>query len=57
MQYLDRIYAKPTLCVRKGIFWREKLWKEVKDDTTKYEETVTELKWKGQVRKNKQIFY
>ena len=33
----------------------QKLWKEVKDDTAKYEETITELKRKGQIRKSKQI--
>ena len=33
----------------------KKLWKEVKDDTAKYEETITELKQKGQIRKSKQI--
>ena len=31
------------------------MWKEVKDDTVKYEEMVTELKPKGQIRKFKQI--
>ena len=35
----------------------QKLWKEVKDDTAKYEETITELKPKGQIRKFKQISY
>ena len=35
----------------------QKLWKEVKDDTVKYEETITELKPKGQIRKFKQISY
>ena len=33
----------------------QKLWKEVKDDTEKYEETITELKRKGQIRKSKKI--
>ena len=33
------------------------LWKEVKDDTAKYEETITELQRKGQIRKLKQISY
>ena len=33
------------------------MWKEVKDDTAKYEETITELKQKGQIRKSKQISY
>ena len=33
----------------------QKLWKEVNDDTVKYEETITELKPKGQIRKFKQI--
>ena len=64
MLYLDRIYTKPTLCVGKGIFdvkkqlqfeREQKLWKEVKDDTAKYEETITKLKRKGQIRKIKQI--
>ena len=32
------------------------MWKEVKDDRVKYEET-TELKRKGQIRKSKQISY
>ena len=31
--------------------------KEVKDDTAKYEETITELKQKGQIRKFRQISY
>ena len=35
----------------------QKLRKEVKDDTAKYEETITELKRKGQIRKFKQISY
>ena len=35
----------------------QKLWKEVKDDTVKYEGTITELKPKGQIRKFKQISY
>ena len=30
----------------------QKLCKEVKDDAAKYEETITELKRKGQTRKN-----
>ena len=51
--YLDRIYTKPTFCQPKGIFscekattiWKsQKLWKKVKD-----EETITELKRKGQI--------
>ena len=33
------------------------MWKEVKDDTAKYEETIAELKQKGQIRKSKQISY
>ena len=33
----------------------QKLWKEVKDDTAKYEETITEVKHKGQIKKSKQI--
>ena len=33
----------------------QKLWKEVKDDTTKFDKTITELKRKGQIRKGKQI--
>ena len=35
----------------------QKLWKEVKNDTAKYEKTITELKQKGQIRKSKQISY
>ena len=35
----------------------QKLRKEVKDDTVKYEETITELNRKGQIRKFKQISY
>ena len=35
----------------------QKLWKEVKDDTAKYEETITEVKRKGQIGKSKQISY
>ena len=35
----------------------QKVWREVKDDTMKYEETVTELKRKGQIRKSKQRSY
>ena len=39
----------------------QKLRKEVeiyrKNDTAKYEETITKLKRKGQIRKFKQIFY
>ena len=35
----------------------QKLWKEVKDDTGEYEETITELKRKGQIRNSKQISY
>ena len=35
----------------------QKLWKEVKDDRVKYEETITELKPKGRIRKFKQISY
>ena len=35
----------------------QKLPKEVKDDTAKYEETITELKRKDQLRKIKQISY
>ena len=35
----------------------QKLRKEVKDDTAKYEETISELKRKGQIRKFKQILY
>ena len=34
-----------------------KLWEKVKDDTAKYEETITELKRKSQIRKFKQISY
>ena len=33
------------------------LYLEVKDDTAKYEETITELKRKDQLRKIKQISY
>ena len=35
----------------------QKLWKEVEDDTVKYEETITELKQIGQIRKSKQLSY
>ena len=35
----------------------QKLWKEVKDDIGEYEETITELKRKGQIRNSKQISY
>ena len=35
----------------------QKLRKEVKDDTVKYEETITELKRRVQIRKFKQIPY
>ena len=35
----------------------QKLRKEVKDDTAKYEETITQLKRKGQIRQFKQISY
>ena len=35
----------------------QKLRKEVKDDTGKYEERTNELKRKGQIRKFKQISY
>ena len=35
----------------------QNLWKEVKDDTAKYDEMITELKRKGQIRKFKQISY
>ena len=33
----------------------QKLWKKVNDDTVKYEETTTELKSKGHIRKFKQF--
>ena len=35
----------------------QKLEKKVKDDTAKYEETITKLERKGQIRKFKQISY
>ena len=35
----------------------QKLRKEVKDDTAKYEVTITQLKRKGQMRQFKQISY
>ena len=35
----------------------QELGKEVKDNTGKYEETITALKEKGQIRKFKQIYY
>ena len=35
----------------------QKLWKEVEDEIVKYEETINELKPKGQSRKFKQISY
>ena len=35
----------------------QKLRKEVKDDTAKFEEAITELKQKCQIRKLKQISY
>ena len=35
----------------------QKLRKEVKDDTAKYEVTITQLKQKGQMRQFKQISY
>ena len=35
----------------------QKLWKEIKDDTVKIEETITELKPKGQITIFKQISY
>ena len=34
-----------------------KLWEKNKDDTAKYEETITELKRKSQIWKFKQISY
>ena len=33
------------------------MWKQVKVDTAKYEETITKLKRRGQIRKSKQISY
>ena len=33
----------------------QKLWKEVKDDTEKNEETITEFKRKSQIRKSNKI--
>ena len=41
-------YFVPTIFER-----AQKLWKEVKDDTAKYEETITEVKRKGQIGKSK----
>ena len=35
----------------------QKLQKEAKEDTAKYEETITELKQKGQIKKFKQMSY
>ena len=66
MMYLDRIYQnlfstyqKSYFDVKKQLQFERalKLYKEVKDDTVKYEETITELKAKGQIRKLKQISY
>ena len=60
MLHLDRIYAKPFFCLPKDILQFEraqKLWKEGKDDTMKYEETLSELKPKGQIRNFKKISY
>ena len=33
------------------------MWKEVKDATAIYEETITVMKRKGQIRSSKQISY
>ena len=66
MLYLDRIYTKPFPTYQKAYFYvkkqlqferAQKLWKEVKDDMVKYEETITGLKPKERIRKFKQIFY
>ena len=70
MLYLDRAsqnlfsaYQKAYFDVKKQLQFEraQKLWKEVeiysKNDTVKCEETITELKRKGQIRKFKQIFY
>ena len=48
------MYQKAYLDVKKKLQFErgQKLWKEVKDDTEKHEETITELKRKGQIRKN-----
>ena len=35
----------------------QNLWKEIEDVTAKYEETITELKRKGQIRTSTQISY
>ena len=65
MSYLDRIYTKLTFClpknfnVKKQLQFKgaQKLQKEVKDDTAKNEETITEMKRKGKIRKSKQISF
>ena len=66
MLCLDRIYTKPFSNYQKAHFdakkqlqfeRAQKLRKEVKDDTAKYGEMITELKRKGQIRKFKQISY
>ena len=56
-QNLLYTYQKAYFDVKKQLQFErgQKLRKEVKDDTAKYEETITELKRKGQIRKSKQI--
>ena len=60
MLYLDRIYAKPFFYQQKTYFdvkkqlqfeRAQKLRKDVKDDTVKHEETITEFKPKEEIRK------
>ena len=60
-RYNDLItaYQKAYFDVKKQLQFEKahKLWKEVKDDTAKYEKTITELKRKGQIKKSKQLSY
>ena len=60
------IYINVNNCLDNVIFFKQllvrnefisMLFLEVKDDTAKYEETISELKRKGQIRKFKQISY
>ena len=58
-QNLFPAYQKAYFNVKKQLQFdrAQKLRKEVKDDAAKYEETITELKRKVQIRKFKQISY
>ena len=56
-QKLLYTYQKSYFDVKKQLQFKrgQKLWKEVKDDTEKNEETITEFKRKSQIRKSNKI--